>query len=170
MSETRMALSALLIADYLIGISPSKSGLTVMQVNKLAYIAHGFTLAIEDQPLFRDRVEAWKYGPIVPSLYHALKDFGGNNINILPYCDTRLDAPHLDDRLAFTTSRLPQKHKAIIDRVMAVYGGFSGPGLSTITHEKGTPWDQCYREGELGIQIPDHITQEYYKRQLVSAT
>ena len=159
-----MPRSALLIADYLIG---KHAPLTPMQVNKLAYIAHGFTLAIEGQPLFRDRVEAWKYGPIIPSLYHALKDFGGDEISILPYCGTRVDTPDLDKRLDLTTTQIPERHRAVIDRVITVYGGFSGPMLSTITHEEGSPWHQCYQEGEFGIQILNDITRKYYQQQLV---
>ena len=162
-----MTVSALLIADYMIGAS--KSPLTVMKVNKLAYISHGFTLAIQDRQLFRDRIEAWKYGPVVPSLYYTLKEFGGNNIHTLPYCGTDLDGPQLAKRLEFTTVSIPEQHKAIVDRVLDVYGNYSGVGLSTITHTKGSPWHQCYREGETGIMIPDEITKKYYKQQLVPA-
>ena len=155
--------SVLLIADYLIGTS--KLPLTPMHVNKLAYISHGFTLALEDEPLFRNRVEAWRYGPVIPSLYHELKMFGGNNIPVLPYCETLLDDENFETRLMFTSSRIPDSHRTIIDRVMVVYGEYSALGLSTITHEKGTPWHQCYRQGR-NIEIPDSVTKEYYKGEL----
>lgn len=162
-----MTVSALLIADYLICVA--KSPLTVMKLNKLAYISHGFTLAIEGEQLFRDRVEAWKYGPVISSLYHALKEFGSEYIQSLPYCGTDINEPNLKERLKFTTSNIPKQHRAIVDRVMDVYGGYSGLGLSTITHTEGSPWHQCYKEGEFNIVIPDAITEKYYKQQTVQS-
>lgn len=159
-----MTTSALLIADYLIGTS--KTDLTPMHVNKLAYISHGFTLAIKNEPLFRERVEAWKYGPVIPSLYQALKMFGGQIIDCLPYCETKLTSSNFEERMNFTRSIIPEQHKTIMDRVMDVYGKYSARGLSTITHEEGTPWHQRFQEGRLGIAIPDSITAAYYKKQL----
>ena len=156
--------SAPLVADYIVG--SSKTPLTPMHVNKLAYISHGFTLALEDQPLFSDRVEAWKYGPVIPTIYHELKWFGRNPIGVLPYCKTRLDDPDLEERLEFAASRMPKTHKPVVDRVMEVYGGWSAQGLSTKTHEEGSPWHECYRRGVRGIEIPDSVTKRYYKSQL----
>ena len=56
--------------------------LTPMQLIKLSYIAHGWTLAILDNPLFKDIVEAWRYGPVVPDIYHRYKKFGYSRISV----------------------------------------------------------------------------------------
>lgn len=157
--------SAPLIADYIIGSSERR--LTPMQVNKLSYIAHGFTLAMTNKPLFSDKVEAWRYGPVIPTLYHELKGFGRKLIDVLPYCKTGLDDPGLVKRLAFTSSAIPKPHQHVVDQVLEVYGDWSAAGLSTKTHEKGSPWDECYRPGVRGIEIPNTVTQRYYKEQLV---
>ena len=156
--------SALLVADYIIGTS--NHPLTPMQVNKLAYISHGFTLALEGTALFSDKVEAWRYGPVVPSIYHEFKHYGGRVITALQYCGTMLNTPEVQTRLEFVNDRIPTHHTRIIDDVIGKYGHFSGPGLSTITHEKGTSWHQCYEAGKLGTEIPDNITQAYYESQL----
>ena len=157
--------STLRIADYIIG--KSKQLLTPMQVNKLAYISHGFTLAIRNEPLFPDKVQAWKYGPIIPSIYHEFKDYGGGLITAFKYCGTALnDTKAAKDRLAFLESRIPKSHISIINEVLEKYGHFSGLGLSTITHEDGTPWDQRYHAGKLGVEIPNSLTKKYYKEQL----
>lgn len=36
-----------------------------MQVNKLSYLSYGFVLAIKNEKLFNDKVEAWRYGPVI---------------------------------------------------------------------------------------------------------
>jgi uncharacterized phage-associated protein len=47
--------------------------LTPMKILKLTYLAHGWHLCYTDSPLILDQVQAWKYGPVVPSVYHYFK-------------------------------------------------------------------------------------------------
>ncbi|MCY4491114.1 MAG: DUF4065 domain-containing protein [Thaumarchaeota archaeon] len=155
-------ISSLIIADYILGTSDKQ--LTHMQINRLAYISHGFTLALENEPLFSDGVQAWKYGPIIPSIYHVLKRYRDSPVPALGYCGTLLE--NAKERLNFINSVIPDNHKSVIKEVLSVYGGFSGLGLSTITHEKGSPWEQCYDPNWFSISIPDDITKEYYRMQL----
>jgi len=54
----------LAVANYLIGKAQSEGrSITPMQLIKLVYIAHGWTLGLYDQPLIGEQVEAWTYGP-----------------------------------------------------------------------------------------------------------
>ena len=98
-----------------------------MKVLKLAYISHGWVLCFTDQALITERVEAWRYGPVVPSLYHYLKPFKASavpssQIGVLPSISG-------DERLM-----------VVLDSVWAAYRHFSGIQLSAMTHEIGTPW------------------------------
>lgn len=157
--------STSLIVDYIIG--KSKQQLTPMQVNKLSYLSYGFVLAIKNEKLFNDKVEAWRYGPVIPSIYHNLKHYGGGIILQLQYCGTYItDNSKIKTRLKFIKNKMPLEHVEIINKVLENYGDFSGAGLSTIAHEKGTPWYQCYKKGKLGVEIPDTLTREYYRKQL----
>lgn len=52
--------------------------LTPLQLMKLTYMSHGWALGILGRPLFNDRVEAWKYGPVIPTLYHKTKEYGSS--------------------------------------------------------------------------------------------
>ena len=61
----------MLVADYI--IANSKASMTTLQVIKTAYIAHGYSLAALDVPLVREKAQAWRYGPVFPSLYFALR-------------------------------------------------------------------------------------------------
>ena len=42
-----------------------------IQMHKLLYYAQAWSLAWDGAPLFEDRIEAWKNGPVVPSLRHT---------------------------------------------------------------------------------------------------
>ena len=73
-----MPYDAATVANRFIELAESDSGrrLTPMQLIKLTYIAHGFSLAIKNRPLLDESVEAWRYGPVIPSLYRKLKSYG----------------------------------------------------------------------------------------------
>jgi len=48
----------------------------LLKLQKLVYLAHGWNLAFRNEPLVRETVKAWKYGPVFPDLYDATKDHG----------------------------------------------------------------------------------------------
>ena len=76
--------TALEIANYFIEKSlDSGVDLTPMKLNKLVYIAHGWYLGLSDRPLIGEAAQAWKYGPVIPSIYHRFKAYGGAQITSL---------------------------------------------------------------------------------------
>ena len=154
--------SAILIGDYL--IAKSNGNLSPLQILKLTYISHGYTLAIDRKTLIEDRVEAWPYGPVIPTLYEQLKDFGAMLVTRLSYCHTKvMDAPRLEERKSFLYKELEQ-NKPILDKVLETFGPLSGQDLIEITHKTGSPWDQCYVQGERHTPIPNQITRRYYEQ------
>lgn len=58
------------------GISPIRE-----VVPKLVYFAHGLMLVRHDRPLVDEVFQSWTYGPMIPSLYHDLRIFGGTLID-----------------------------------------------------------------------------------------
>ena len=154
--------SAILIGDYL--ITKSNGTLSPLQILKLTYISHGYTLAIEHKALIEDRVEAWSYGPVIPTLYEQLKGFGAMPVTRLSYCRTNvMDAPRLEEREGFLDKELEQ-NRPILDKVLETFGPLSGQDLIEITHKTGSPWDQCYVQGQRHTPIPDPITRRYYEQ------
>ncbi|MDA7959251.1 MAG: DUF4065 domain-containing protein [Nitrosopumilus sp.] len=162
-----MVYPGILIADYVI----SKGGgrFTPLQIGKLVYISHGYTLALENRRLVRDRIEAWKYGPVVPAIYHALKHNGGSRVSRLQYSNTGVGSESMRERADFFESVIGLKDRGVIDRVLECYGHLTGRDLSGITHAKGTPWSECYRPDGLHISIPDGMIKKHYKGLLAPA-
>jgi uncharacterized phage-associated protein len=136
--------------EFLRQANEKSTTLTNMELQKLVYIAHGYSLALLDRPLVKQHVEAWRYGPVIPDLYHALRQYGSGNvrslINLIP-----------EEALSETDTKL-------VESVLSAYGQFSGPQLSTMTHREGTPWREVY-EPDASFHsdiIPDRLIKAHY--------
>lgn len=150
-----------LVADYM--IVKSRGQLTPMQVIKLAFISHGYALALAGKPLLSEPAEAWKYGPVIPSLYHALKRYGKLPVDRTIYCWTPASSPEISEREEFIRNKIGPLH-AIVDRVMDTHGHMSGSELSKLTHKRGTPWRNHWKSDQIGTVIPDGEIRNYYRR------
>ena len=125
--------------------------LTSMQVLKLVYIAHGWMLAIHGRPLIRERIEAWRFGPVIPTVYDAVKRFGSGPI----------DEPIEGPKEPFT---LEERH--VMNRVYEVYSRLHAFQLSALTHREGTPWHKLWHDEqgrEQSYPIPNHLIAEHYR-------
>ncbi len=130
--------------------SESGQTLTNMQIQKLVYIAHGYGLAILDRPLIKQHVEAWRYGPVIPALYNALREYGAGFV------------PQPIE--VFPKETLTETDKALIANVFNAYRRFTGPQLSTMTHQADSPWKQVYNpHAEFHSEIiRNDLIKEYY--------
>ena len=126
-----MSYSALTIADYFLECaSKEERVLTPMQLNKLVYLAHGWYLGYTGKPLIKEAVKAWKYGPIVVSVYQKTKKFGTGGV------------PGLLSPSGFFSSpeTLSDEDIPLLSNVWKNYARFSGVELSTLTHTDDSPW------------------------------
>ena len=128
--------------------------LTPMKVMKLAYLAHGWTLAYTDNPLLSQNIEAWQYGPVVRSLYRYFREFGGSPI---PFSEA----------LALPAMKTDERTTAIVDAVWNAYKNHTGLQLSAETHREGSPWYKTWFD--LGgsrtkcATIDNLIIRDYFK-------
>lgn len=142
------------------------SGLTQMQIQKLVYFAHGWTLAITDRPLTEEEPQAWNYGPVYNDLYDHTKFFGKNPINrpLTPDDDDAarffLEMP--SGKLPYRANLTPEE-RDIVNQVWSRYGKLSGARLSAMTHVPKTPWHQIYDAGKgKNRTIPNEIIKQHY--------
>jgi uncharacterized phage-associated protein len=119
-----------------------------MHVLKLVYLCHGWLLGMCDRSLIYEPVEAWRYGPVVPSVYHVYKHFGGGHIN----------ADHVD-----RSTELDEDQLRSLEVVDAVYGHLNAVHLSALTHRPGTPWDVTVRSLGFGSTIQDSLIRDHFK-------
>lgn len=158
--------SAKEIANYFLELSAQKD-ISPLKIQKLVYIAHGWHLALYEEPLVRDELaEAWEYGPVFPSIYHEFKRFGAG-----PILEPALDWIY---SLGEWRSQVPyikpddERTIAFLNRIWELYGRFSAGELSAMTHEEGSPWRQIREKmGPIkNANIENDLIEKYYKERL----
>jgi len=137
------------IANYLISKASQRGGLDALQIMKLTYIAHGFSLAVTGKPLIEDDVEAWKLGPVIRKVYSVLP--GGSS----PISRMLGTTPSAD---------LEGDQKSVVDSVFDNYGRMSGLYLSTLTHQPGSPWDKTWSTYGKNAVIPQDLIHRHYTK------
>ncbi len=146
------------VANEFIAISIEKNKLvTPMKLLKLVYFAHGWHLGLYGTGLIDEQVEAWKYGPVVESIYHEVKNYGTNNIASL-ISRTDFETMHVDTPRIDCSNEDGMRAVSLIQRVWDLYSPFSGIKLSNMTHQPGTPWFETWKPMESkpikGTDIP----------------
>ena len=100
-----------------------------LKLQKLMYYCNGWSLAILDDPLFEDEIQAWAHGPVVTSIY-----------------------PHHAGQVAVTewpwgaSGALTRDQERVCDAVIKSLGKKSGWALRELSHEEDA-WLNAYDQG-----------------------
>ena len=135
--------------EFLRLASQEGKGVDTMKLLKLTYIAHGYYLGFFDRSLFSNKVEAWKYGPVIPELYGVIKRFRSMAVDI-----------ELVD--LYSEHEVSQEDREFLASMWQSYKHLSGRELSALTHQPGSPWDQVYIKDQYNLVIPNEIIKNYY--------
>ncbi|EIE4349702.1 DUF4065 domain-containing protein, partial [Listeria monocytogenes] len=69
------------MAGYIINYCKEKNYvINNLKLQKLLYYAQAKSLVEKSRPLFKENIEKWKLGPVVPEIYHLYKNYGAKNI------------------------------------------------------------------------------------------
>lgn len=141
--------------------------LTNMQLQKLPYIAQGWSLALRDRPLIEQTVEAWPYGPVYRKLYNALAQYGSGPVtDFIHENDSSRDIT-IETRGHQIAGNLCDDELALIKAVWNNYRNYDDYQLSTLTHQLGTPWSMTREKGSR--EIFNENIKEYYRNLLKGA-
>ena len=164
-----MRINAITLANWFVDKAESEKSmpsysneLTVLRLVKLVYIAYGFTLAIAERNILDerfDKVEAWKFGPVIPSVYYT---FRHNELNRITQKEK---IPYIQGNdVVFVTPELSEEDKPlekIFDYVWRRYIKYSAKDLVDLLHIKNTPWYNNYIPGNNNV-IPEEDTKRFY--------
>lgn len=152
------------VANFFIEVArQEKIEMTHLKLQKLIYIAHGWCLALLGRQLIDETPQAWKYGPVIKSLYHALKHSGSSPIKEL------VSLPDTDEngKLIERFPRLPETDSRFLMFLRSIWDAYKKASPSELvyaTHKQGTPWEQVYKKGEMSIPIPHDTIKSHYEK------
>lgn len=129
------------LSEYIIGLLPVDN----LKSQKLLYYCQGVHLARIDEPIFKDKIEAWQYGPVVPKVYNKYKKFGFDNID-------KKD----DKKISFKKEELKT-----ISMVLSYYGKFSSLDLVNRTNSD-ILWEKAYNSKRNNV-ITNNSMKQYFK-------
>ncbi|WP_430681816.1 Panacea domain-containing protein [Mesorhizobium australafricanum] len=143
--------------------------ITHLSLQKLLYFSHGRYLISNRIPLIKEHFEAWQYGPVLPSVYRALKHTGSSELT--ERIDTR-------DILSGVRTIMPSINNSEADDVLVAillsYGRKSTRFLVQLSHAAGAPWkitvDKSRTNGSLGLKISNQIIVEAFKYHKIAVT
>lgn len=160
-----MSYPAIAIANEFIAVAKEQGeGITPMKVQKLVYFAHGWHLAITGEPLVDEPVQAWRFGPVIPSVYRQFRDFGRNPVQ--DFARVVTFSPFDVSSIIPRVSKGDKFVQQLITKIWEIYGRFTAVQLSNLTHQDGTPWHKIWNENlPRDTVIPDETIADYFRQQ-----
>ncbi|MCL2142768.1 MAG: DUF4065 domain-containing protein [Methanomassiliicoccaceae archaeon] len=141
--------SAMDVANFFIDVfKGTDDPMTMLRVMKIAYNAQGCSLARTGEPLFEEEIEAWKHGPVVPSIYRSLGRHKDGKIK-------RPLGKYSKD--VFTRGQID----LMID-VAVKYGKYTTGTLVNMCHAPESPWSKVYVQNRRNIKIPKELIREHF--------
>lgn len=101
--------------------------MTNMKVQKLLYYTQCLHLALYDEPLFDEIIQAWRYGPVCPPAYRFYSEFEAKQLPI----------PSKE-----VLSKIPNEKKELLEEIWEYFGGYHAYRLSGMTHME-FPWKKA---------------------------
>ncbi len=145
MNAYHAPISASLLAKWFVrrAAQASASDLDNLKLQKLLFLADSRYAHSHGKNLVRERIEAWKHGPVVDVVYQEYKPFGDCPIKM----QVADDGPW---------SRLPAEVDRTLEDTWDAFAVLSGWALRELTHEVG-PWKDCYRPPKRHAEIPKEL-------------
>ena len=139
-----MIASVVDVAEYIL---KELGPVPAMKLQKLVYYSQAWSLVWDDAPLFKEDIEAWANGPVVPDLYQQHR---------LQYEVRTVDGE---------PSHLSEVQRETVDAVVGFYGDKTSQWLSDLTHQED-PWRLARKDIPVGLpaneKIPLALMAEYY--------
>ena len=153
------------IANYF--LSKENHGITNSKLNKLIYISFGWFSAYHKLFLFEEKIEAWRFGPVIPSIYHQFKVCGKNRIDSKAVTSYENIPLNPDIR----TSKCKERDIVVVllEEIWILYGQKQVGELIEIMHSIESPWSKTYKKqfkdkiSKYSTEIDKYEIYKYYK-------
>lgn len=147
------------IAKYIL----SKIECTQLKLQKLVYLCFADYLCETGKELFMDPIYAFKYGPVVDTVYKRYKKYGYKPID------------EEKEGISSTVSEMPAKSRILfaedgtgkiisIDATLKKYGQLTARQLVDLTHRESAPWTMTKKSSWISFsEIKPETITKYHK-------
>lgn len=136
--------------------------LTNLALQKLLYFAHAIFLIRFGCPLVSGYFEAWKFGPVHPTVYSAFKEARDRPIKSRAVRHDPLSGQAAE--ISIPDSIDVGRH---IREIAVSYGRLTPGRLVEVSHAKGGPWHVVFEKSRdsvaFGLRISDNVIRARFK-------
>lgn len=152
------------VAKYIL----SKIKCTQLKLQKLVYFCFADYLCETGKELFTDKIYAFKYGPVVDTVYKKYKEYG--------YKPIEEETIDIDSKNIF---EMPAKSRILfakdgtekilsIEKTLRKYGELTAAELVDLTHSKQTPWTKTTKSRFIAYSpIKLETIKQYHKYEII---
>lgn len=140
---------SLAVSQYILDLVAKSNTpyITPMKLLKLVYIAHGHMLGKHGVPLLTEDVYACEYGPLVKSVYRAIRHYKTQDIVHVKLTHNII---------------LNDQEKEMLDEVINTYSKFDAVLLSAAMHKEDSPWSIARNLSEDNPVISNDLIKYFY--------
>lgn len=114
-----------------------------LKLQKVLYFIQAIFLTEKKRECFKEEIEAWTFGPVVPSVYQKYKLFGANNIPASACNKNSLVNLFSSTNNSFNKVRISDEDEKEIQDIVDSLSKYSATELVEITHNQ-SPWAEAY--------------------------
>lgn len=150
---------ALQIANVILKSALKKyHDIDVLKLNRLLFIAYGMGHRELNRAIFNDCIEAWKYGPIIPAVYHHFSHF-----HLKPVQATAFEYDFFNNK--FKHYDISEKDTILKSFLIDIYKRYGNDSKFSLIHHvwsEDSPWAKSYKGKEFEV-IDKKSIIEYFK-------
>ena len=136
-------------------------GISNLKLQKVLYFIQAFFLISTPEPCFREKIEAWDFGPVVPEAYREYKQFGSSNIPRVSYIIDFDSEDIWNSKVKrYVGDSIREADQKRIEAVVDRFAEYSATDLVSITHNQ-SPWKDAYVP-HMNNEITTDAIKEYF--------
>ncbi|MFK0336355.1 Panacea domain-containing protein [Agrobacterium deltaense] len=153
------------VANFILDFCNGRGrNVTHLDLQKIIYFCHVWSLIRLEMPLIRHKFEAWEYGPVLPYLYREFKSF-----ERAPITTRAREIDPLTGVKKVVAYSFNDTTEALLSEVVDFYSRIRTGNLVELSHVEGGPWYKVWYHcgnSNPGMKLNDEDIAEFYSRVL----
>lgn len=153
------------ITNFTLAYADARSiQLTNLSLQKLLYFLHGWFYVVYEQPLIKNKFEAWQFGPVQRVIYDQFKSFRNGAVHGVraTYIDPVTGHP------LFKEPEIADDHAHLMGEILTKYERYTAAQLVKESHVEDGPWEYVWKQADEvvfpGMKIPDALIMDHFRR------